>query len=122
MIEEKIKSVCDQAGVRYDGIQKGAGDEGEQLVLFTDLLTRSTLALAKKDFTSPKLQAKITKHRREYPKDIEMTAYMIDALDFIVKKYHMVPKNVITAAANNAAITITKFIEEEKSNAKQQAA
>ncbi len=115
MTNEKIIEICDQAGVRYDGTQNGT-TEGEQIVLFTDMLTHSTLALAKKDFTSPKVQAKITKHRREYPKDIEMTAYIIDALDFIVKKYHVIPKNIITEAANNASITIQKFVTEGKKN------
>lgn len=118
--EENIQQVCEQAGVRYDGIQKTNGDDGEQLVLFTDLLTLSTLALPKKDFTSPKVQAKITKHRREYPTDVEMTAYIIDALDFIVKKYHVVPKQVITAAAHNAAITIQQHLNDQGvSNAKK---
>jgi hypothetical protein len=114
----KYIDVCEQAGVRYDGIQKTAGDDGEQLVLFTDMLTGSTLALEKKNFSSPKLQAKITKHRKSYPKDLQMAAYFIDALDFIVKKYHLVPKTVITEAAHNAAITIQKFINEGKNNAK----
>jgi hypothetical protein len=114
----KYIDVCEQAGVRYDGIQSVKGDDGEQLVLFTDLLTKSTLALQKKNFTSQKLQAKIAKHRKSYPKDLEMAAYFIDALEFIVRKYHVVPKNVITEAAHNAAITIQKFINEGKNNAK----
>lgn len=106
-----IHHVCAQAGVEYVGEQDVPG--GEQLVLFTDLLTRSTLALERKNFTSPKVQAKITKHRRQFPKDIEMTAYFIDALDFIVRKYHAVPKAVIVNAAHSAGIVIQQFIAEQ---------
>lgn len=112
---EEYQTVCEQAGVIYGDIQNIPGiSDGEQLVLFTDPITKSTLALEKKNFTNEKVQAKITVHRRRYPKDIEMTAYMIDAIDFIVKKYHVVPKSVITEAANNAAITIQRHINEGK--------
>lgn len=105
--ETEIKELCSTAGAEFIGLQ------GDQYILFRDLLTKSTLAIEKKGLNSPKLQAKIAQHRAKYPKDLEMTAYIIDALNFIVKKYHVVPKNVITQAANNAAITIQNFLKEQ---------
>lgn len=107
---EEIVSICETAGVRYDGVQFRDLPEEKQMILFTDPLTKSTLALPALGFTGPKLQAKITHHRSRYPKDFEMPMYFSDAINFIVKKYHDVPKLVIDDAANAAVNVIHNYL------------
>jgi hypothetical protein len=121
MTEEKIKKVCEEAGVEYVGIQ-GIGEDG-QFVLFKDMLTGSTLAVDKKKFTNPAIQAKVTVHRRQYPEELQMQSDIMDAIKFITRAKTL-PTGVLMNASIAATLAITNYLKElkEQNNGREKTA
>ncbi len=109
----KIKKICDDAGVRFDGLQEG---KNGQLIIFTDLLTGSTLAIEKEKFSNPAVQARVTRSRRDYPEEIQMQSDFMDAIRFITRKKTL-PANVIMNAAIAATVVVSNYLKEEKEKA-----
>jgi len=110
MTEDKIKKICVDAGVKYEGIQEGANG---QLVLFTDMLTGSTLAVDKKNFSNPAVQAKVTVHRKKYPEELQMQSDIMDAIRFITRTKTL-PPGVLMNASIAATLVITNYLKELK--------
>lgn len=117
MSNDKIKKICNDAGVRFDGLQEG---KNGQLVLFTDLLTGSTLAIEKEKFSNPAVQARVTRSRRDYPDEIQMQSDFMDAIKFITRKKTL-PANVIMNASLAATVVVTNFLKEQKEQSAQSA-
>lgn len=110
MTEDKIKKVCDDAGVHYEGIQEGPNG---QMVLFTDMLTGSTLAVDKKKFSNPAVQAKVTVHRKKYPEELQMQSDILDAIKFITRKKTL-PVGILMKASIAAVVPIKEYLQELK--------
>lgn len=108
MSTDRIKKICNDAGVRYDGLQEG---KNGQLVLFTDLLTGSTLALEKEKFSNPAVQARVTRSRRDYPEEIRTQSDIMDAIKFITRNKTL-PLNVIMNASSAATVVISNYLKE----------
>jgi hypothetical protein len=89
-------------------------------VLFTDLLTGSTLAIEREKFSNPSVQARVTKHRREYPEEIQMQSDIMDAITFITRKKTL-PRNVLMNSSLAATVVITEHLKEQKEQSAQSA-
>ena len=113
MTEEKIKNICVDAGVKYEGLQEG---KNGQLVLFTDLLTGSTLAVDKEGFSNPKVQARVTRSRRDYPEELQMQSDIMDAIRFITRA-KTIPIGILAKSSVAATVAITEYLKEQKQSA-----
>ena len=111
--DEKIKNICADAGVRYEGIQEV---KNGQMVLFTDLLTKTTLAVDKKGFSNPKVQARVTQSRRDYPEELEMQSDIMDAIRFITRT-KAIPIGILAKSSVAATVAITEYLKEQKESA-----
>lgn len=110
MTDDKIKEICSDAGVRYEGIQEMPDG---QMVLFTDMLTGSTLAVDKKKFSNPAVQAKLTVHRKKFPEELQMQSDIMDAIRFITRKKTL-PTGVLMKASIAATVPIKEYLQELK--------
>ena len=110
MSEDQLKKVCDQAGVQYCGIQSG---RDVQYILFTDMITGSTLALEKKEFSNAKIQARVAFHRQKFGDDVHFLSDIFDATKFITRK-KVLPRGVILKAAHAAVDVIMQYLKEQK--------
>ncbi len=63
--EEIFKPFAAQ-NIKYEGIMQDKDETDESLVMFTDKITGSTLAVKKKEFTAEKIQAKIDASRKAF--------------------------------------------------------
>ena len=113
MTEEKIKNICVDAGVKYEGIQEG---KSGQLVLFTDLLTKTTLAVDKEGFSNPKVQARVTQSRKDYPEELQMQSDIMDAIRFITRT-KAIPIGILAKSSVAATVAITEYLKEQKESA-----
>ncbi|MBI2427509.1 MAG: hypothetical protein HYV29_01680 [Ignavibacteriales bacterium] len=103
---EKIQEVCTEAGVQFI-------DTDGQFVFFQDIITKERLSITREKFTSPKIQAVVTVHRRRYPKHVEMHSDFADAINFLAKKYYNVPPRAIADAALAATLVIQNYLNQE---------
>jgi hypothetical protein len=111
--EDQLKEVCKDAGVEYVGIQE-VSKPGEQLVLFNDPITGTTLTVKTKEFTNPRVQAKIAVHRKKYGKNITLLSDIFDAIRFLANRNNIIPREVIMQSAHAALLPIKLFLEEAK--------
>lgn len=110
MTDDKIKKICSDAGVKYEGLQEG---KNGQLVLFTDTLTGTTLAVDKEKFSNPVVQAKVARSRKDYPEELAMQSDILDAITFITRAKAL-PRNVLMIASIAATVPIRDYLKELK--------
>jgi hypothetical protein len=60
------KQIVESLGLKYEGVTEAPEDMGGNLVQFTDPLTKSTLAIKEKEFTSEKVIAKVNDARAKW--------------------------------------------------------
>lgn len=102
---EKIQEVCTDAGVQFI-------ESDGQFVFFRDNVTKEQAKVKIEEFTNARVQSKVRVIRKKYSKDVDMLSDFRDAINFLTKKYFLVPSRAIDEAAQAATITIQQYVNE----------